>query len=59
MDRLSAIVVSVGGFLGMGERDVAIGWDHVTRASASSKQELRVDVTRDKLKGAPKFAEWD
>jgi hypothetical protein len=31
--QVIAIVDSVGGFLGMGDRDVAIGWDHVIRAS--------------------------
>src|SRR5690606_10122172 len=51
--RIVALVVSVGGFLGMGEKDVAIGWDHVTRSGATDDQQLRVDVTRDDLLSAP------
>ncbi|WP_425426624.1 PRC-barrel domain-containing protein [Alkalimonas amylolytica] len=54
--RVVAILVSVGGFLGMGQKDVAIGWDNVTRSGSSDKQELRVDVTRDDLRAAPTFA---
>lgn len=57
--QVMAIVVSVGGFLGMGEKDVAIGWDHVTRTGTADDLELRVEVTRDELKAAPKFEKRD
>ena len=57
--QVMAIVVSVGGFLGMGEKDVAIGWDHVKRTGTADDMELRVDVTRDDLKAAPLFAKRD
>ena len=57
--QVMAIVVSVGGFLGMGEKDVAIGWDHVKRSGTADDVELRVDVTRDELKAAPGFAKRD
>ncbi|WP_333607219.1 PRC-barrel domain-containing protein [Arsukibacterium sp.] len=53
--HIVAIIVSVGGFLGMGQKDVAIGWDNVTRTGTSDKQQLRVDVTREDLTTAPKF----
>lgn len=33
--QIVAIVIGVGGFLGMGEKDVAIGWDDVTRSNDS------------------------
>lgn len=54
--QVVAILVSVGGFLGMGEKDVAIGWDHLTISGTGDDQELRVDVTGDDLRSAPKFA---
>lgn len=57
--QVMAIVVSVGGFLGMGEKDVAIGWGHVKRSGTADDVELRVDVTRDELKAAPTFAKRD
>ncbi|MFL1406871.1 PRC-barrel domain-containing protein [Marinobacter sp. M1N3S26] len=49
------IVVGVGGFLSMGEKDVAIGWENVTRSSSSDKYELRIDVTREELQSAAEF----
>lgn len=53
--QVVAIVVGVGGFLGMGEKDVAIGWDDVTRTGTGDDQELRVVLTRDDLSAAPMF----
>ena len=54
--QVVAIIVSVGGFLGIGQKDVAIGWGNVTRSGSPDDQELRADVTRDALNSAPKFA---
>ncbi|EGN75256.1 hypothetical protein A28LD_1273 [Idiomarina sp. A28L] len=54
--KVVAIVVSVGGFLGMGQKDVAISWDNVTRSGAADDMELRVALTRDDLRSAPEFA---
>lgn len=53
--QVVAIVVGTGGFLGMGQNDVAIGWDHVTISGAADKRDLRVDVTGADLRTAPKF----
>ncbi|MFL1467557.1 PRC-barrel domain-containing protein [Marinobacter sp. HN1S83] len=53
--QVVAVVVGVGGFLGMGEKDVAIGWDDVTKLGASDEQDLRIDLTREDLEGAPEF----
>lgn len=54
--QIVAIVVGVGGFLGMAEKDVAIGWGHVTRSGTADDHELRIDVTREDLRSAPEFA---
>ena len=54
--QVVAIVVGVGGFLGMGQKDVAIGWGHVsTSGTADDDQELRIDVSRQDLRSAPEF----
>src|SRR5690554_2547147 len=53
--QVVAIVVGAGGFLGMGEKDVAIGWDHITRSGTLDKQKLQVNVSRDDLLAAPEF----
>ncbi len=53
--QVVAIVVGVGGFLGMGEKDVAIGWGHVTRSGTADNNQLRIDVTREDLRDAPEY----
>jgi sporulation protein YlmC with PRC-barrel domain len=57
--QIAAIVVSVGGFLGMGEKNVAIGWDQVTASRTADEQELRVNLTRGELGSAPEFKARD
>jgi sporulation protein YlmC with PRC-barrel domain len=53
--QVVAIVISVGGFLGMGERHVAIGWDDVTRSGSADDLVLQISSTRDALRSAPEF----
>lgn len=57
--QVVAIVVGVGGFLGMGEKDVAIGWDDVIKSSTSDDDELRISLTREGLMSAPKYKKAD
>lgn len=53
--QVVAIVVGVGGFLGMGEKDVAIGWDDVTRSSSPDDKGLQINLSREELMSAPEF----
>lgn len=53
--QVVAIVVGVGGFLGMGEKNVAISWDQVTKSGTGDKHELRINQTREGLKSAPEY----
>lgn len=57
--QVVAIVLGIGGFLGMGEKEVAIGWDDVTRSGTSDDLELRIDATRASLGSAPEFKAQD
>ncbi len=57
--QVVAVAVSVGGFLGLGERDVAIGWDDITKSGTSDNLELRIDVTTESLRSAPEFETQD
>jgi sporulation protein YlmC with PRC-barrel domain len=58
--QIVAIVVGVGGFLGMGQRDVAIGWDDVSKSSSDKDElELHVNLTRESLGAAPEFKALD
>ena len=53
---LQAVVVDVGGFLGMGEREVAIRWDALIPVFEESNPDdwlLTVPVTRETLDVAP------
>ena len=54
--RVVAAVVGVGGFLGMGERKVAIAFPamHMTRET-NGNAKLSVDVSKDMLKAAPEY----
>ena len=53
---LKAVVVGVGGFLGIAERDVAVPWDAL-EVSRDQDEDLllRLDVSREQLENAPEF----
>jgi len=53
--QIVGVVVGVGGFLGMGEKDVAIGWDDIQKSGSADELELRIDQSRDSLMSAPEF----
>ncbi|PXX90788.1 hypothetical protein DIT71_09630 [Marinobacter vulgaris] len=57
--KVVAVVVGVGGFLGMAEKDVAIGWDEVTMSRDSDELQLQIDMTRDDLQAAPSYKQLD
>lgn len=48
-------VLGVGGFLSMGEKDVAIGWDDVQKSGSGDELELQIDQTRESLLSALEF----
>ena len=52
--KVAAVVLGVGGFLGIGEREVAISFDslHMTHAP-DGKNTLTVNATKDTLRSAP------
>lgn len=55
--QIVAVIVGVGSFLGMGEKDVAIPWDSVERSmnEEGDDYELRVSASKDALTDAPEF----
>lgn len=57
--KLSAVVIGVGGFLGVGEKDIALPFEamNVTRKAGSDAiDKITVTYTKDQLNDAPKFA---
>jgi sporulation protein YlmC with PRC-barrel domain len=55
--KVAAVVIGVGGFLGMGEREIAVSFDslNLTRDSNGKTVAMLPKATKDSLKTAP---EW-
>lgn len=53
--RVAAVVVGVGGFLGMGEHDVALDFKSLQLQADGSSTIIKVNATKDQLKAAPKW----
>ena len=56
-DQVQALILSVGGFLGMGERYVAVAPSavNVTYDASSKKWRATMNTTKEELKSAPEF----
>jgi len=50
--KITTLIVGVGGFLGMGEKDVALPFAAVKAEKKNNKWYLTVDETKDSLKSA-------
>jgi sporulation protein YlmC with PRC-barrel domain len=53
--KIAAAMVGVGGFLGMGEKDVAVPFEALRQTTKNNKVYLVMDTTKDALKSAPSF----
>jgi sporulation protein YlmC with PRC-barrel domain len=54
--RMANVVIGVGGFLGIGEKDVAIPYNALAiTADANGKRVIKAALSRDRLHGAPEF----
>lgn len=52
---IDAAIVGVGGFLGAGEKDVAVSFSAIEAEKKNDKTYLTLDTTKDALKNAPGF----
>ncbi len=50
-----ALVIGVGGFLGIGEKDVAVGFDRVSWSDRDGQRIIVVSATKENLQAAPEF----
>lgn len=50
-----ALVIGVGGFLGIGEKDVAINFDRVSWSDRDGQRIIVVSATKEELEAAPQF----
>jgi hypothetical protein len=53
--RVEAVVVEVGGFLGVGEKRVALTWDSFMLIERNGEHVFLVSATREQLEGMPAF----
>jgi len=51
--RVQAVIVGVGGFLGVGEREVAIGWDNLR--IRDNGEVITTDLSADQLRALPEY----
>jgi sporulation protein YlmC with PRC-barrel domain len=51
--KVEAVIISVGGFLGVGEKEVAVPFEAIKATEKESKTWLTIDATKDALKSAP------
>ena len=57
--KVAAVIIGVGGFLGMGEREVAMNFESLRMSRDSNNNlVLTANTTKDALKGAPEWR-WD
>ena len=57
--RIAAVILGVGGFLGIGEREVAVNFNSLRmNRDQSSNPVLTVNATKESLKDAPAWR-WD
>jgi sporulation protein YlmC with PRC-barrel domain len=53
--RVTAVIIGVGGFLGMGEKDVAVPFSSVRASEKNNKWYLVLNTNKEALKNAPGF----
>src|SRR5580692_9565849 len=53
--KVDTLIVGVGGFLGAGEKDVAVSFNAVQKTVKDNKIYLTMNTTKDALKAAPGF----
>jgi hypothetical protein len=55
--EIKAVIVSVGGFLGMGEKNVAIAWESLELSQEDDEYVVKVNASQDALENAENFEE--
>ena len=53
--QVTGLIIGVGGFLGAGEKDVAVPFGAIKHTEKNGKVYLTMDTTKDALKAAPGF----
>lgn len=51
----SNVIVSVGGFLGIGSHDVSLAWNQLSLSGTGDQAKLQTSLTKDELKAMPEY----
>jgi len=57
--RINYVVLSVGGFLGVGDKHVAVPWEAIKLMKDGDKEKATLNITKEKLGQAPEFHSGD
>ena len=56
--QMRAAIIDFGGFLGVGNRKIAVDWNALHFATTATKDDqITLDLTRDQVKAAPEYKE--
>jgi sporulation protein YlmC with PRC-barrel domain len=53
--RIELAIIGIGGFLGIGEKDVAVPFDAIKSETVNDRPAFVVDATKEQLKAAPVY----
>jgi hypothetical protein len=53
--KVKTVVLAVGGFLGVGSKDVGVKWEDIKFGKDGKSLSLTTDLTKDQLKGMPDY----
>jgi hypothetical protein len=57
--KITVVVVSVGGFLGVGSKDVGVKWSDLTFGQDGTSLEVTTSLTKDALKALPDYTKTE
>jgi sporulation protein YlmC with PRC-barrel domain len=57
--KITVVVISVGGFLGVGSKDVAVKWSDITFGQDDTSVVLTTSLTRDALTALPDYTKTE
>ncbi|WP_416139639.1 PRC-barrel domain-containing protein [Halomonas sp. HK25] len=53
--RIIGVVVTTGGFLGLGGQDVGLGWDHIEHTLEDDESMFYTDIDEETLRNLPEY----
>jgi sporulation protein YlmC with PRC-barrel domain len=57
--KVVAVVIGVGGFLGVGQKDVAVSFTTLQETTKDGKKQMMVNLTKEELENAPSYTKLE